>query len=353
MADQNTAKTIEQLRALLQLTQTEAQIAQVRVAQARTEAVRRELQENGANAEDRARAIADALRQVGGIPDVVTPAVGRLIAFVKAAVEQIEPVSEALLQDLQLEHQLLDRARYVKALATASGTQEVVDLADRLITAHTATVEWLTTVLAEDALGGPAALASTPLQRVAGTASRLANLPSRVAVASVNRYVHTVQQTAEQARARLSGLTEKASGLTEKASGLTEKASGLTEKASGLKAKATSIADGAREVVATGTKASLDRAEQVAEREGGPEAAAAVHETRVQAGVLNASELPISGYDTLITTEAIAAVKRLTRPEDIRAVVSYEEAHQARHSVVSAAQTRLAGIAQETVGVGR
>ncbi len=105
--------------------------------------------------------------------------------------------------------------------------------------------------------------------------------------------------------------------------------------------------------MATGTKASLDRAEQVAEREGGPEAAAAVHETRVQAGVLNASELPISGYDTLITTEAIAAVKRLTRPEDIRAVVSYEEAHQARHSVVSAAQTRLAGIAQETVGVGR
>ena len=331
MADQNTAKTIEQLRALLQLTQTEAQIAQVRVAQARTEAVRRELQENGANAEDRARAISDALRQVGGIPDVVTPAVGRLIAFVKAAVEQIEPVSEALLQDLQLEHQLLDRARYLKALATASGAQEVVDLADRLIHAHSATVEWLTTVLAEDALGGPAALASTPLQRVAGTASRLVNLPSRVAVASVNRYVHTVQQTAGQARARVSGLSDKASGLSKKAS---------------------SVAEGAREVVGTGTKASLDRAEEVARREGGPEAAAAVRETRVQAGVLNASELPISSYDALTTTEAIAAVKRLSRPEDIRAVVSYEEAHQARHSVVSAAQTRLAGIAQETVGIG-
>lgn len=326
MAEHTTqAKIIEQLRILLQLTQNEAQIAQARVAQARTEAVRRELQENGANAEARAQAIAAALRQVGGVPDVVTPALGRVTAVVKTAVEQVEPLAEALLQDLQLEHQLLDRARYLKALAKAADQQEVVELAERLIGAHTATVEWLTTVLAEDALGGPAALASTPLQRVAGTASRLVNLPNRVAVTGVNRYVHAVQQTAEQARSKASQLTEKA----------------------------TSLATGAREVLTSGRNASLKRAEDVAQREGGAQAAEAVHETRRNIGALDASELPIAGYDTLNTTSVIAAIKRLTRPEDIRAVVAYEEAHQARASVVSAAQTRLAAIAQEVVGAGR
>jgi hypothetical protein len=120
MTDTTLVKIQEQLRILLQLTQTEAQIAQTRVAQARTEAVRRELVENGRNAEERARRIADALREVGGYPDVVTPVVGRVTAFVKTSLEQVEPLSEALLQDLQLEHQLVDRARYLKVLATAA-----------------------------------------------------------------------------------------------------------------------------------------------------------------------------------------------------------------------------------------
>ncbi len=323
MADTNTNKIIEQLRVLLGLTQTEAQIAQTRVAQARTEAVRRELAQNGANAEERARLIGDALSSLGGIPDVVTPAVGRVSAAVKAAVEQAEPLAEALLQDLQLEHQLVDRARYVKALAQASGKTEVVELAERLLDAHTATVDWLTTVLAEEALGGPAALAPTPLQRITGTATRVANLPSRVAVSGVNRYVHVVKLTAQQARSRVSSLAGKATTLT---------------------------AD-AREVVTTGRDATLKQAERVAQREGNASAAQAVHQTRAAAGALDATELPIAGYDALTTTGAIAAVKALSDPEQIRTVVAYEEANQARASVVSAAQTRLADIAKDVVGV--
>jgi hypothetical protein len=51
------------------------------------------------------------------VPDVVSPAVGRLAAVLKATVEQAAPIGEALLQDLQLEHQLLDRATYLKVLA--------------------------------------------------------------------------------------------------------------------------------------------------------------------------------------------------------------------------------------------
>jgi hypothetical protein len=323
MTDTTLAKIQEQLRILLQLTQTEAQIAQTRVGQARTEAVRRELEQNGRNAEERARAIGDALRELGGFPDVVTPVLGRVSAFVKTTLEQVEPLSEALLQDLQLEHQLVDRARYVKVLGTAAERKSVVALAERLIAAHSATVDWLTTVLAEEALGGPAALVSTPLQRAAGAASRVVNLPGRVAISGVNRYVNTVSRTAEQTRNRVSVLGERAAGFTE----------------------------GAREVLTSGRDASLQRAERVAQRDGNRDAAAAVHETRRNVGALDASELPIKNYDNLTTTDAIAAIKKLTDVEDVRTVVAYEESHKARSSVVSAAQTRVAAIAKQVAGV--
>ena len=51
-------------------------------------------------------------------------------------------------------------------------------------------------------------------------------------------------------------------------------------------------------------------------------------------------------------SQAVAAVKELTDPSDVRTVVAYEEAHKDRQGVVSAAQTRLAGIAQEVAGIG-
>ena len=318
-----TDKIIEQLRVILQLTQTEAQIAQARVAQARTEAVRRELKENGANAEERSRLITEALRNLGGIPDVVTPALGRVTALVKTFVEQVEPLSEALLQDLQLEHQLVDRARYIKALAEDASQPRIGALADRLIKAHTATVEWLTVVLAEEALGGPAALASTPLQRVAGTASRVVYLPSRVAAEGVNRYVDTVQRTADQARTKVASFSEKAFGF----------------------------AEGAREVIVSGRNASLQRAEKVAKRDGNTEAAEAVHETRRNIGALEADELAVKDYDSLSTTNAIARIRELDSVADVRAIVTYEETHKARANVVSAAQTRVAAIAKQVAGV--
>ncbi|MCZ2813913.1 hypothetical protein O2W15_20975 [Modestobacter sp. VKM Ac-2979] len=173
----------------------------IRVAQARTDAVRRELEQNAQHAAERSSAIADQLRELGAVTDVVTPVLGRLGALVKGTLEQAEPIDEALLQDLQLEHQLLDRATYLEVLADTAGQSEVKALAERLVTAHSATVEWLTVVLAEQALGGPAALVATPFQRVAGGATELANLPVRFAANTVNRAVATAQHAGEQAGA--------------------------------------------------------------------------------------------------------------------------------------------------------
>src|SRR6185312_58099 len=151
----------------------------------------------------------------GGVPDVVTPAIGRLAAVLKATFEQAEPLEEALLQDLQLEHQLLDRSTYVKVLAEKAQLPKVRQLAERLVKAHEATVEWLTVVLAEEALGGPAALQPTPLQRVAGAAANAAIAPYRFATNRVNEAFDTAQQRREAAGERLQEVAGRAGQLTD------------------------------------------------------------------------------------------------------------------------------------------
>jgi hypothetical protein len=314
---------VTQLRALEQLTNTEVQIARVRVGQARTDAVRRELRQNGDNAVRRAARISDQLRALDAVPDVVTPALGRVLALVKGTVEQAQPIDEALFGDLTLEHQLLDRARYVRVLAQRAALPAVEKLAEDLVTAHTATVDWLTTVLAEEALGGPPALTPTPLQRVAGGVSRAVVLPTRFAVEGVNRAVQTVYRTGENAR----GTVEDVAG------------------------RVMQFGTGTREVAAAGRDAAMQRAERVAHRDGADSVAGAVHEARADLGNLNASELPILHYEEMTAQHAIAAIRELTDPDQLNTVIAFEERHKNRSGVISAAQTRHAAIAKEAAGV--
>jgi hypothetical protein len=307
------------LRSLLDLTHTEIQVAETRVAQARTDAVRRELTENANNGRIRAEAIEKAIRDLGGFPDTIGPFFGRAAAAVKALTEQAQPFDEALLGDLALEGQLLDRARYVKALAVSAKKTDVQGLADRLITAHSATVNWLTTVLAEDALGGPAALQRTPLQAAAGTAVKLVNLPG---------------QWSAQSAERIAELVRSAGPAVED-----------------LRQRAQAAGEIALKALGASRDAALKSAEDVVRREGADEAANALHKARAAGGVLDADELPIAEYDELNLNDAVASVKELDDPADIRAIIAYEEAHKNRQRLVSAAQTRLAAIAQEVVGI--
>ena len=323
-----TGTIVTQLRALEQLTQTEAQIARIRVAQARTDAVRLELQQNGDNAMRRSRRIVDALRDLDAVPDVVTPAIGRVLALVKGMVEQAQPIDEALFGDLTLEHQLLDRARYVRVLAQRAGLTDVEQLADDLVTAHTATVEWLTRVLAEEALGGPAALTPTPLQRVAGGVVHAVQLPTRFAVEQVNRAVLTAYRTGEQARDIVFRTGDQARYM-----------------ASGAVDKAARLGSGAREVATAGRDAALHQTERVARREGTDTFAGVVHETRADMGSLSASELPIPHFEEMTASRAIAAIRELTDPEQINAIVAFEEKHKNRSGIISAAQAHYAEIA--------
>jgi hypothetical protein len=316
-------KIINQLRALVLLTQTEEQVARTRISQARTDAVRRELTQNADNAAARSIEITEALRSLGGVPDVVTPALGRLGAILKATFEQLAPFEEALLSDLSLEHQLLDRATYVKVLAEQAEETQVRRLAEKLIGAHEATVEWLTVVLAEEALGGPAALVPTPVQKVAGGVARAVNAPVRFWANTVNNAVDTVKHAGEETSDRFSAVTDRAAQLT----------------------------DAVRETLTAGRSASLRRAEQIARREGNKDAAKAAKATREELGDVSADELPIKNFDQLAVADAVKAIKGLKEPRDIRVVIRYEETHKNRSNVVSAAQTQLASLAKEAVGV--
>ena len=310
---------IAQLRAVLDLTNTEIQVAETRVLQARTEAVRTELAQNAANGRARAESIEAAIRKLGGHPDVIGPFFGRAAAAVKALTEQAQPFDEALLGDLALEHQLFDRARYVKALAVAAKQSDVEELAQRLVTAHAATVDWLTTVLAEDALGGPAALRRTPLQAAAGTAIQLINVPMNWSVRGLDKAVETVRSTP----LALSELVNRGRR----------------------------VGDVAAKTVSASRDAALETAESVIRDGGADQAADVLHAVRTASGSLDSSELPIDGYDELNVTEAVAEIKSLTDPADVRAVLAYEESHKNRQGVVSASQARVAAIAQEVVGI--
>lgn len=314
-----TSTLLAQLRAVLQLTNTEIQIAETRVAQARTDAVRAELTQNALNGRARADAIESTLRDLGGLPDVVGPLVGRTLALFKTLAEQAQPFDEALLGDLALEQQLLGRSKYIKALATAAKEPAAVALADRLIRAHSATVEWLETVLAEDALGGPAALRRTPLQAAAGGAVKIVNAPATWSARGLDRALDAARSTPNR----------------------------LGE----LLGRGAHASDIAARTLAASRDAALEAAEGVTREEGVDGVADAIHSARAAGGILDADELPIEDYDTLNVSESVAAIKDLTDSSDIRTIVAFEEAHKNRHGVISAAQTRLASIAQDVISV--
>ncbi|GGF36760.1 ferritin-like domain-containing protein [Williamsia phyllosphaerae] len=327
----------QQLRTVLTLTNTEIQVAQTRVAQARTEAVREELTKNAENGRIRAVAIDEALRGLGGLPALISPLVGRTAALGKTFIEQAQPLDEALLGDLALERQLLDRSRYIKALATAANESDVVALADRLITAHTATVEWLTIVLAEEALGGPVALRRTPVQWISGVAARAATAPSVVVAHGADRVI----DTARQVPSLLTGWRKQAEDAGDTA------AQTLTE----WRKQAEDAGETAAKTLVAGRDAALEAAETAARDSGAPGLADSLHEIRESTGTVAAEDLPIADYDALNVSSAVAAVKELEQPADIRLVVTYEEAHKNRSGIISAAQTQLASIAKDIVGV--
>jgi hypothetical protein len=309
MTDTTTAKLITQLRMLQALTNTEAQIAQTRQVQARDQAVRDELATNAANAHDRAQLIAAALRDLGGVPDVVTPALGRATALAKTVVEQGQPIAAALFGDLALEHQLLDRAGYLEALAATAGNLDIQNLARRLQAAHQQTLEWITSVL-EEASGKPTKVRATPVQKAVGGLSSVVNYPSRRTAEWINGTAEVVVRT----RSRVG-----------------------------------TVAAAAVDSLTAGRDAALLEAEQIATRKGARSTETALHRTRVLAGGLIEDELPVDNYDDLTVGEVASALQKLTDTPALTALVRYEQNHKDRAGAVTAIENRLSALAEQDI----
>ena len=320
MTAQN-AELIIQLNTLLTLTGQEANVARIRIAQARTEATRKELRENAANCEKRADAIRQAVIDLGGAPDVVGAAFSRAAAAARLPVEQGMPITEALLSDLALEHQLFDRARLVKVLAHDADAADLVALAERLEDAHGNTIQWLFTVLSETAIGGPAALVPTPAQSAAATARTAATFATSTAATGLNKAIATAGHLGER----------------------------VQETAAARAGRLGDLAASARKIVRVGRDATLAETEKQADKELGGKAGKTVHSVREGLGVVDAADLPIKRFDTLTSRDAVTAVGKLSAPDDVQVVLAYEHAHKARQTVVDAADKRITELAKELV----
>lgn len=320
MTTAHTASTalVNELVVLLRLTRAEAQIARVRISQAQRDEIRRELEDNAAEADRRAARIQDTLRRLGGTPDVLGDTVGRVTALTKTTAEQAQPFSEGLLSDLALEHQLHDRVVFTRVLAEAHDETQVVALMVELESAHGNTIEWIRVRLAELAQGGPVALAPTPTQAVVSAVARFATLPSRQSAAVFNKAADVLQ------RSRVSA----------------QQAAVTTAK------KGREAAEATVEVATAGRDAAFRRAEEVAPS---AEVRKAARQTREGLGTIDAEDLPVKEYDALSAQAASKAVTGLENADDVQKVLAFEQAHKARKSVATAAQKRLTELAEASV----
>ena len=310
MTHTTTEKLIVQLRTLHHLTNTEAQIAQTRQAQARDEAVREELATNAANAQERAQLIAASLRDLGGVPDVVTPALGRATALAKTVVEQGQPIAAALFGDLALEHQLLDRARYLEALADTADHADTRNLARRLQAAHQETIDWINSVLVEEASGEPTKVRPTPVQKAVGRLTSVVSYPTRWTAEWINGTAEAVART----RSRVG-----------------------------------TVAEAAVDSLTAGRDAALLQAEQIATRKGARSTETALHRTRVLAGGLTEEELAVDNYDDLTVGEVASAVQQLTDTAALTALLRYEQNNKDRAGAVNAIENRLSALVEQNI----
>ena len=272
--------------------------------------MRDELATNAANAHERAQLIGAALRELGGVPDVVTPTLGRATALAKTVVEQGQLIAAALFGDLALEHQLLDRARYLEALADTADHADTRNLARRLQAAHQETIDWITSVLAEEAAGKPTKVRPTPVQKAVGGLTCVVNYPTRRTAEWINGTAEAVART----RSRVG-----------------------------------TVAEAAVDSVTAGRDAALLQAEQIATRKGARSTETALHRTRVLAGGLTGDELAVDNYDDLTVSDVASAVQKLTDTAALTALLRYEQNHKDRAGAVTAIENRLAALVEQDI----
>lgn len=287
---------LSELQDLLRLTASEQVIANVRRIQAASTAVADELKANAGKSLERQQLLRDAIKQAGGVPDVVGATFGKAGAFLQTQVNQVQTLQGALLGDLALEHQLRERARYARTLAESLGYSQIIPVLDRLETAHTATIEWLEARLAEVGRTGTSALKATPVQAAVTAARRTMGAPFVVLAAGVNRASTLLGRRASSAAGTVNDAVDSAVSRVEAAVEDT-----------------TAKADGQGEA-----------AEQVLDLTG-----------------LDEQHEPFAAYSKLTGDSVMRHVADSDDVEHLREILAFEQAHKARKGVVQALEARL------------
>jgi len=305
---------LSELQDLLRMTAFEQTIANVRRLQARSTPIAKELAANAEKSAERRALLGDAVRQVGGVPDVVGAGLSKAGAFLQTQMNQVQTLQGALLGDLALEHSLRERARYARTLAQSLGYAQVVPVLDRLETAHTATIEWLETRLEEVGRTGTSALRATPPQVAVTAVRRLAGAPFGLLAATVNR--------------ASSLLMSSTTSLQDVAA---DAASRVTETAG-------QAVDTAQEMAGQAVDSAQDAAGTVAE------AASSAPDVIDLTGT-DGTHLPFAAYDKLSGDSVMRHAKDTEDVDELRAILAFEQAHKARKGVVQAVTERLGELA--------
>lgn len=381
---------VAELRQLLRLTAFEQTVATVRRTQARSTPIEHELAENAAKSGERIVLLRQAVRQVGGVPDLFAPFAGRAGAILQAQVNQVQTLQGALLGDLALEHQLRDRARYARTLAVSLGEGSVLPLLDRLETAHSETIGWLEARLAEVGRTGTSALKATPVQQAVGGVRRVATAPLILAAAGVNRAVglvgrfgrkapdltgqavdaagaaagtaaggarETAGQVVDLAGAAVARAADTASSAAAAAADAASQAAGAAagaasttaEKTADMASSAADATSRAAGAVAGGVSQAAGAAADTASTAAGAASSVADQAAQVTSDVLERSggddvandKPPFAAYERLTGDSVIRHVNDTDDVAELRTLLAYEQAHKARKGVLAAAQDRL------------
>jgi len=359
---------LSELQDLLRLTAFEQTIATVRRGQAASAPIAEELKVNAEKSGERRHLLADAVRQLGGVPDVVGAALGKAGAFAQTQLNQVQTLQGALLGDLALEHSLRERTRYARTLAESLNQRQVLPVLDRLEVAHTATIEWLETRLAEVGRTGTSALKATPVQSAVSVIRRTVGAPLGVFAAGVNRASSLLARTgtaAVRSGAATAGTT--ASTVAETTADAVDAAAGTATDLAGRAAEATAdavgrVADTASELAVTAADTAATAAGATAEATGrdvdatagavtsaadsAAETGRSLTATAEQDTVLDltgveADKEPFAAYSTLTGDSVIRHAADNDDVDHLREVLAYERAHKSRKGVVSALESRL------------
>jgi ferritin-like metal-binding protein YciE len=298
---------LSELQDLLRMTAFEQTIANIRRMQARTTPIEQELAANAEKSGERRALLSDAVRHVGGVPDVVGAGLSKAGAFLQAQVNQVQTLQGALLGDLALEHSLRERARYARTLAQSLGYDQVVPVLDRLEVAHSATIEWIETRLEEVGRTGTSALRATPPQIAVTAVRRVAGAPFGVFAATVNRATGL--------------LARNASSVQDVAA---DAAGRVTETAGQAVDTAQDVAGQAVDTAQDAAGAAGEAADDVIDLTGADE-----------------TQMPFAAYDKLSGDSVMRHAKDTDDVEELRAILAFEQAHKARKGVVQAVSDRL------------